>query len=362
MTKRNLIAVLMFLVPLCTWAQDDVYFVPKKKAAQQERVATAVVREPEVQIVYTDGTTTSDIVGTARDVDEYNRRGGTTGTLVQQPDGTFAYQVAPGDTLGLMNDSLAALTRSYTDSGAYSEGYYDGYADGEDYAMTRRMSRFGYGSVYASPWYWSYYSDPWYWDTYWYGYDPYWYGGYYGWSRPYWGYYGYYGWRGYYGYYGYYDPYWYGYYGYGPYYGGHHYGNGFARRNTSYSSRYSNLRTADRNFSRGGRSGSGSATGVRRGGTLGDRGGSYIGRGSSTDRGTSTSTNRGNSSISTSRGSSSTTTSRSTPTYSGSSSSSSSSSSRSGSGGFGGVSRGSSGGGGGFSGGGGGSRGGGRGR
>ena len=112
---RNLIAAMLVLLPFNIWAQDDVYFVPKKKVATSEqRTASSGRYSQPVEIVYTDGTSDSfTVTGSSRDIDEYNRRGPSQGTLVQQPDGSFAYQ--PGDTLGLMNDSIAALTRSLSD-------------------------------------------------------------------------------------------------------------------------------------------------------------------------------------------------------------------------------------------------------
>ena len=208
-TKNLLAALALLFVPLSmTVAQDDVYFVGKKtkKAATEVKAATQqpTTHYTPVEIIYADDDEAVNVSGSKRDVDEYNRRGsyGRQSMMVENPDGTFSYQVPGNDTLYIMPDSTAVTSRSLAND-AYSQGYNEGYQDGEDYALTRRINRFGYG--------YNYYDDPFYWDSYWY--DPYWSYGYYGWTRPYWGYRGYWG----------YDPYWYG--GYYPYYS--YYGWGY---------------------------------------------------------------------------------------------------------------------------------------
>ena len=327
MTHNNkLIALLLLALPLTVWAQDDMYFVPKKKAKTQQ--AAASQRSIPVEIVYADDEPL-DISGSTRDVDEYNRRTPVTTTgeaqLVQQPDGTFAFQVSADDSARMTADQL------------YTQGYRDGYMDGEDYSLTRRMNRFNYVSLYASPWYWSIRYDPFYWDDWYWGYS---------WSRPYWGYsyYGYYGYRPYHYGWGYHRPY---------YYGGYHRpynvgrpaypGGGHMGRGTQYRDRYYNLRTADRNYvTPRNRSTQRSVRGGGQSAPMGSRGSSYINGGQGSSSTVTPSTSRSNS-VSSSR-------SVSTP-----------SSSRSGSGGFSGGSRGGSGSGFGGHSGGGGSRGGSRG-
>ncbi|MBQ9286299.1 MAG: hypothetical protein IJ209_08475 [Bacteroidaceae bacterium] len=365
-TKKLLAAMALLFVPLATIvAQDDVYFV-NKRAKQAKAEAEAKARAEQearkyvpVQIVYADEDEPVNVSGSKRDVDEYNRRGRSVsqGRYVESPDGTFTYQLPGNDTLYIMEDSMAVTTRSLAND-VYAQGYNEGYQDGEDYAYTRRLNRFGYGGAYASPWYYSYY-DPFFYDDWYWGYDPYWYGGYYGWHRPYWGYGGYYGWRGY---YGYYDPYWYGgYYGWGyPYYGGFYIGGRYGRPHNSrtdgaHTSRYRGQTGRSAGYNRG----RGTSVGVATG-SAGARTRTFGSGQSTTSRSATVSAGRSNSTTNTSNRTSSFGTSRSsTSTYSGSSSStrsgsfgSSSSSGSSRSGGF-------SGGGGGFS---GGSRGGGGGR
>lgn len=368
-TKQFLAAMALLFVPLAwTVAQDDVYFVNKRaKKAKAEAEAQAqqdARRYVPVQIVYADEDEPLNISGSKRDVDEYNRRGnyGSHSRLVENPDGTFSYQLPGNDTLYVLEDSMAVTTRSLAND-VYAQGYNEGYQDGEDYAFTRRLNRFGYAGGYASPWYYSYY-DPFYWDDWYWGYDPYWYGGYYGWHRPYWGYAGWgYGWRGYWGY----DPYWYGgYYGWGyPYYGGYYRGGYYGRPHNSrtdgaHTGRYRGQTGRGAGYDRGRLYSGGNAVGTGRTrsfGTTTRSGNGYTNRSAATTN----SSNRVGS-FGTSRSS--------TPTYSTPSSSSrsgsfggSSSSTRSGSFGggssSGGFSGGSRGGGGGFS---GGSRGGGGGR
>ena len=352
LNTRNLIAAMLLVLPLTTWAQDDDgYFVSKKKAkrTQTEQRQMEPERYLPVEIVYADDDSESvGVSGSSRDVDEYNRRrtsgSGLTGQLVENPDGTLTYRVPASDTLYVMNDSTAITTDAFA-SELYNRGYEDGMADGEDYAYSRRISRFGYGGAYASPWYYSYY-DPYYWDDWFY--------------HPYHGYYGLYHWgypyyRSYWGY----RPYWYGgYWGWGGY-RHHNYGRpgrgGYHPRGTSYGGRGGAVR--------GGRSGSSRGTIGNMGTSRGSRSGS-VERGRSTggafsgSRSGATSSSRSSSSTYTpstsSRSSSSS--SRSGSISSGSRSGSFSGSGRPGGGGF---SSGGSRGGGGFSGG--GSHGGGRG-
>lgn len=275
----------MLVLPLSgTWAQDDdMYFVPKKKAAKQAaQTSTQMTRYVPVEIVYADDDASADlnITGSNRDVDEYNRRGPSSGS-------SFSYQVPGNDTLYILDD---AEMRNSSSLNVYQQGYSDGYTDGEDYALSRRLTRFGYSSIYTSPWYWSYYHDPYYYDDWYWGvYDPFWTWNSYYWHRPYY-HYGYYSW-------GYSPYYWHGgYYGWNrPY--RHYYAHGsgnFHRgmnRDYKYSERYRNLNTASRNYNpRGGyRStvqsrGNATTNTVRRGqnAPMGSRGGGYVNRGSST--------------------------------------------------------------------------------
>ena len=186
--KLFLLFVLAGAMPLSMMAQDDdLYFTPSKKAA---KTSSSVENKPAYY------------VGSNRDVDEYNRRGKFRST----------YQKIGVDSLGNDIIEFQAGTGIYPDS-TYVDTMWvspkQKYQDDEDYAYSRRMSRWdGYYGWY-DPWFYGHWGyRPW---GYWGWYDP-WYYSYYGWYDPW--YYGYYGYPWYYGW-GPYDPWYYGYYGYG---------------------------------------------------------------------------------------------------------------------------------------------------
>ena len=201
MKKLFLLFVLAGAMPLSMMAQDDdLYFTPSKKAA---KTSSSVENKPAYY------------AGSNRDVDEYNRRGKFRST----------YQKIGVDSLGNDIIEFQAGTGIYPDS-TYVDTMWvspkQKYQDDEDYAYSRRMSRWdGYYGWY-DPWFYGHWGyRPW---GYWGWYDP-WYYSYYGWYDPW--YYGYYGYPWYYGW-GPYDPWYYGYYGYGwgGYPGGTYYGTG----------------------------------------------------------------------------------------------------------------------------------------
>ena len=187
-------------LPMTVAAQiDDLYFVPKKTATTTVETVT-----------YTDGMPKNTYyVGSDRSVDEYNRR-------------TLSHYEPIG------NDSTVSDTISFSaEKGVYPTDS----IVGEDFQLTKKMSRFedyriadnaafwaGYQAgrydwAWHSPWYYGRYG--WYsgWYDPWYYYDPLFYGS--------WAFYGYYGyhtpWA-----YGWYDPYWYGPWYYGGYYDYHY--------------------------------------------------------------------------------------------------------------------------------------------
>lgn len=255
MKRFILLSVLAGALPLAMQAQDDLYFTPSDNKPFVEEKANA-------KPTYYGGISKSDA--------EYNRRGAL----------RSSYEVIGKDSLGNDIIRFEPGDGSYTsrfDTIYQADRYYD--VSEDDFAYSRRMSRFdGYWGIY-SPWYmgrpyyyshWGYW-DPWYSDIY----DPWYYGGYYGgyygayrgWYGP-WGY-GYYGgswgWpyyhRGYgYGYYGY----GYGYYGYGwaPRHGyyasghtgtGNHWANGRTRHDADFRGyRGSNFNTRNSNFNANG--------------------------------------------------------------------------------------------------------------
>ena len=196
MKKLLLISMLMGAMPLSMLAQDDLYFVPKKKSVEKSVVETAV-QQP---------VTASDC---GRSVDEYNRHQ------------KSSYEVIDGDTVRNDIIDFTAEQGVYPDSAKEEK---------DDFELTKKMARFddyqlaenaafwaGYHAGidmwgWHSPWYYTRYGwyDPWY-DPW---YSPYYYSSWrYGWYDPW--YYPYYGYAGYYGWYGWYDPWYSPYYGWG---------------------------------------------------------------------------------------------------------------------------------------------------
>jgi hypothetical protein len=195
MKKLFLLTVLASALPLGMQAQDDDLYFNPKKAVQESSVDN----------------TPAYYVGSNRSVDEYNRRRRFSSNY-QTIDSLSA-----GGTYGILPDS------TYYDSSTY---YNNGEAPwDDDYAYTRRMSRW---DGYYDPWFYSYWGpyrfgwySPWYGNGAWYAgwYDP-WFDP---WFEPW--YYGYgYGW----GWYSAYSPWYYGYGWSYPYYYGY-YGGGYGR-------------------------------------------------------------------------------------------------------------------------------------
>lgn len=159
MKKFALLSVMAFMVSSASFAQDDIYFTPKKK----DKVKAATVVDIPENTYYS---------GSDRDVDEYNRRGLSS-----------YYQVLGSDSLG--NDTIvvpAGTDIARLISSAEASGN-----DDDDYAYSRRMSRFDDFYWYNNPWDYPYYCS-YYWSSRWGWYDPWytgWYGPWYGgWHHP----------------------------------------------------------------------------------------------------------------------------------------------------------------------------------
>ena len=123
MKKLFLLFVLAGAMPLTMMAQDDdLYFTPSKKAV---KTSSSVNHKPEKPTYY---------VGSSRDVDEYNRHGKFRST----------YQKIGVDSLGNDIIEFQAGTGIYPDS-TYVDTMWVSpkkkYQDDEDYAYSRRMSR-----------------------------------------------------------------------------------------------------------------------------------------------------------------------------------------------------------------------------
>lgn len=171
-----LTAVVSFMAISAAWAQDDMYFVPSKKAAKNNTSNSSVSYNNSTRLTHS---------GSDRDVDEYNRRGvfsshfdvvgsdSIGNDIIEFTPGTGVY---PDSLSTMVNDSVAAHSKAYKGSS---------YNDDEDYTITIRLSRFDdfYGPYWAwnrfySPWYYDPFYDPWFYDPWHYAwYDP-WYGPY----------------------------------------------------------------------------------------------------------------------------------------------------------------------------------------
>lgn len=169
--KKNILALfLLGLISSGAYAQDDMYFMPKKTEKVVKEVAPV---EPYYE--------------NRMDVDDYNRRGFF---------GNQGYALSSDTTA---NDVINFSTSDSLDAAGYAgvgDEYDEGYNPEDDYVYSRRMSRFD-DFYWYDPWYYGWYGPYWYGSPYWYAYsgwyspwyDPW----YYGWYRP-WGYGWYYFW------------------------------------------------------------------------------------------------------------------------------------------------------------------------
>ena len=139
--KIVLITVVSCMASVCTMAQDDMYFIPKKV----NKHVTTVQKQQSVNVTY-------------RDIDEYNRRG------------HFASRYQNVDLDTLYSDVIVfdTTTVDTITNEVLNEDLEYAYEPEDDYVYSRRLSRFDDFYWYA-PLYYG-----------WYGYAPYWYG------RPYW--------------------------------------------------------------------------------------------------------------------------------------------------------------------------------
>lgn len=280
MKKIVLASLMMVCLPYWAMSQsvdDDLYFIPKKKAEKKEEVKQEVkVVVPQKQNTTTvyaaPGSTVvvKDVKGKVRDVDEYNRR-------YTSRDNNFSME----------NDTLYIEEKPLNERGEWVNGF-EGSQDDYEYAM--RIVRFRnpryaipvssplyWDVVYGLPsWDWNVYDDGLYayvfptytnrlwWDWRWnYPYGASW-GFSWGWSSPWyynsWYYPGYWGggyWGGYWGYHHHHHHHYY------PHYSGHGWGGGYwggghgwygsSRRNPGihagrYTNSYSSSRPSRNNY------------------------------------------------------------------------------------------------------------------
>lgn len=228
MRKSIVLFLTALLLPVGLTAQDDLYFTPKKKTAEEKNLQKVAVKAKELRSTVTATEDPAYYIGSSRDVDEYNRQGkfrSSFQTIGVDSLGNDVIEFHVGT--GNYPDSLAVDTTFVFDDYAYGQAptqvYDERYAADDDYVYTRLLTRWDgfydpwfYGYARYSPFWHGYY--PWY--SGWYGgwYDPWYYGWYdpwyYGWGYPWYG-----GWHG--GWWGY--PHYTGWWGWRPPYGGSHY-------------------------------------------------------------------------------------------------------------------------------------------
>ncbi|MBP5385926.1 MAG: hypothetical protein J6Y97_00910 [Prevotella sp.] len=184
--KKLMITVLMMaFLPISLFAQDDMYYVPKKGEATKK--AVSYKNSPPK-------------IGRDVNVDEYNRRFRSSYDIVGKDSlGNDIIEFSTGN--GIYGTDTVFIYKGDDEDFRYSArmGIYDGYAGWYNpWLYPYRSYYYGfYDPSYYGPYPWIW--DPWYADLYYgyWGWSP-WHYGYIGW--PYYSYYGYYG-RPY-GYYG----------------------------------------------------------------------------------------------------------------------------------------------------------------
>jgi len=178
MRRFLLLSVLFGAMPVYITAQDDLYFTPKKS---EKKVSSSYEK-------IDDASTETYYVGSNRDVDEYNRHGLSN-----------YFQKIGSDSLGNDIIEFHSTNVGVTDTLHVYPGANVSYNAEDDYAFSRRMSRFD-DFYWYDPWYYGYgyspyWSSRWGWYGPWYNgwYDP-WYYSWYGWNYPYYHHYWNWGW------------------------------------------------------------------------------------------------------------------------------------------------------------------------
>ena len=146
MKKIVLFSLMMACMPFMVLAQsgnDDLYYIPKKKKEQKEKVETKTVVKTEQASVAGSGNQVTtpivvrDVNGNTRDLDEYNRR-------YTSRENEFTYE----------NDTLYIQEKPYLEQGEWINGF-EGSQEDYDYAM--RIIRFRsprFAVSISSPYYW----------------------------------------------------------------------------------------------------------------------------------------------------------------------------------------------------------------
>lgn len=219
MKRFFLLTAILSFASATLFAQNDMYFTPKKKTAEEK--AAEAKRKAELE-AYRQAHTVGNTfyIGSNRNVDEYNRRRHTgsdyavagndsvASDIIDFTPGTGVY---PDSIIVMMNDSIDQAQQAKRRG---NDSYNDYSYDEDDFTYSRQMNRFyGYAGPYWGPWNRFYYSPAyrhWVYDSlFMWDYDPWIYGFYDPW---------------YYGNYGWYDPWYYGGFGYGYHFYPHYWG------------------------------------------------------------------------------------------------------------------------------------------
>lgn len=162
---------------------DDMYFTPRKKTAEEKAREAAVKEDIKRHSI---GNTY--YVGSNRDVDEYNRRG-KYGSYFEKVgtdsvgNDIIEFHVGDGTYPALTENDTTIIDIVSNDFDNSKKKSNREYIDEDSYTYSRNFSRFdGFYSPYFSSWYYrpgyyhSYFGfyDPWYWDPWYYNawYDP----------------------------------------------------------------------------------------------------------------------------------------------------------------------------------------------
>ncbi|MDE5787124.1 MAG: hypothetical protein K2H79_01075 [Bacteroidaceae bacterium] len=172
MNTKLFFAGLLLSLPLLALAQDDMYFVPKKKSKTEKAQPTATNTAATAVRPYRTNRAAADTAvyytGNLRDVDEYNRRSTTSGRRVTVIADTDTFEV-DASRLSVDEKGNYILKPDYE-----SETEAPLYDNDSEFAYSARLARFhGVGYPYYD-WYDPWFYDPWYgpWHyTGWY-YDP----------------------------------------------------------------------------------------------------------------------------------------------------------------------------------------------
>lgn len=186
MKKFFLLISAFSMLPFCSNAQNDVYYIPSKEVKE---VHVKNLPQQQSNETYT-ATETAPLRRNNTDVDAYNRRSNAAEDVQSQESADISSQLDNNDDYSCSK----LIIRFHSPAGVIvSSPYYWDICYGNTWDVYYDSWAFGLPS-----WaFWSYAYDPWYYNRWWYRscwdytwgwYDPWWGASYWGWHRPvYWG-------------------------------------------------------------------------------------------------------------------------------------------------------------------------------